>query len=220
MSTIYVKQKKKRIVNYRKIYEQHCGAIPYDENGRRYEIHHIDGNSNNNDISNLKCMSVQEHYDIHFKQKDWSACLLISRSMKISPEEKRKLAKLSAEKRLAEGTHNFLNKDSNENRVKAGTHNFLGGEIGGRTSRRRVSEGTHIFLGGSVQKKQILDGKNKLVGGQLQRESAKKLLQEGKHHSQKINKCEWCHKEILGNIFYRYHGVKCKKYSPKLKKID
>lgn len=210
MSTIYTKRKKRRTVNYRKIYEQHHGAIPYDENGRRYEIHHIDGNPNNNDISNLKCVSVQEHYDIHFKQKDWGACLLIARSMQISPEEKRQLAKLAAEKRLIDGTHNFLNKDSNENRVKAGTHNFLGGEIGGRTSRKRVAEGTHILLGGTVQRQQILDGKNKLVGGQIQKESAKKLMEEGKHHSQKVHTCEWCDKKILGNGFYRYHGDRCK----------
>lgn len=210
MSSIYTKPKKRRTVNYRKIYEHYYGKIPYDENGRRYEIHHIDGNPNNNDISNLKCVSVQEHYDIHFKQKDWGACLLIARSLKISPEEKRQLAKFAAEKRLADGTHNFLNKDSNENRVKAGTHNFLGGEIGGETSRKRVAEGTHIFLGGVVQRQQILDGKNKLVGGQLQKDSAKKLLAEGNHHSQKIHICEWCHKEILGNGFYRYHGDRCK----------
>lgn len=211
LSSIYTAKTKRRTVNYRKIYEQYYGAIPYDESGRRYEIHHIDGDPNNNDIGNLKCVSVQEHYDIHFKQNDWGACLLISRSMEISTEEKRKLAQLSAEKRLAEGSHNFLNKDSNESRVKLGTHNFLGGEIGGRTSRKRVAEGTHIFLGGSIQKKQILDGKNKLVGGQLQRDSAKKLLQEGKHQSQKIHKCDWCHREILGNAFYRYHGDRCTK---------
>ena len=130
--------------------------------------------------------------------------------MKISPEEKKNLARLAAIKRLEEGTHNFLNKDSNENRVKAGTHNFLGGEIGGRTSRRRVAEGTHIFLGGGIQRKQILDGKNKLVGGELQKESAKKLLEEGRHQSQKMNMCPHCNRVILGNAFYRYHGDKCK----------
>lgn len=50
---------------YRKIYESHYGPIPIDETGRTYEIHHIDGNSENNDISNLKCVSIQEHYNIH-----------------------------------------------------------------------------------------------------------------------------------------------------------
>lgn len=210
MSTIYAKPRKRRTVNYRKIYEKHYGPIPYDEYGRRYEIHHIDGNPNNNDINNLHCLTIKEHYEIHFKQKDWGACLLISRSMKIDPNEKRNLAKLAAQKRIEEGTHNFLNKDSNENRVKAGTHNFLGGEIGGRTSRRRVAEGTHILLGGEVQRRQILEGKNKLVGGELQKKSAKKLLEEGRHHSQKIHKCKWCLKDILGNGFFRYHGDKCK----------
>lgn len=210
LSNIYAKPKKRRSGNYRKIYEQHYGKIPYDENGRKYEIHHIDGNPNNNDINNLKCVSIQEHYEIHFKQKDWGACLLISKAMKISAEEKKKLARLAALKRIENGTHNLLNKDSNQNRVKAGTHNFLGGEIAGRTSRRRVKEGTHILLGGEIQKKQILDGKNKLVGGDLQRETAKKLLEKGEHHSQKKNKCTHCNKEILGNGFYRYHGDKCK----------
>jgi len=52
--------------NYRKIYEQYYGPIPRDEQGRSYEIHHIDGNHSNNDPTNLKCVSIQEHYDIHY----------------------------------------------------------------------------------------------------------------------------------------------------------
>jgi len=51
---------KKSKVNYRKIYENHYGKIP---NG--YHIHHIDGNPFNNDISNLKCVSAEEHSEIH-----------------------------------------------------------------------------------------------------------------------------------------------------------
>lgn len=55
--------------NYRKIYEQHYGPIPKDSDGRTYEIHHIDGDHSNNDPSNLKCVSIQEHYDIHHSQE-------------------------------------------------------------------------------------------------------------------------------------------------------
>ena len=51
--------------NYRKIWIEHNGPIPIDENGRSYEIHHIDGNHSNNHIDNLKCVSIQEHYDMH-----------------------------------------------------------------------------------------------------------------------------------------------------------
>lgn len=80
---------------HRKIYEDHCGPIPYDSQGRSYEIHHIDGNHNNDDISNLLCVSIQEHYNIHYSQGDYKACLIMSNRMKISPEEKSRLAKIS-----------------------------------------------------------------------------------------------------------------------------
>lgn len=55
---------------YRKIWESYYGPIPTDSNGRSYEIHHIDGNRNNNDISNLKCLSIKEHYNVHYQQQD------------------------------------------------------------------------------------------------------------------------------------------------------
>ena len=57
--------------NYRKIWEYHNGKIPVDENGRSFEIHHLGGNRENNDLSNLHACSIQEHYDIHLMQKDF-----------------------------------------------------------------------------------------------------------------------------------------------------
>jgi len=74
-------------MNYRKIYENNKGKIP-----KGYEIHHIDGNRNNNDISNLISISIQEHYDIHKKQGDWGACRKILKRMNMSEEEKSKLS--------------------------------------------------------------------------------------------------------------------------------
>lgn len=65
--------------NYRKIWEDAFGPIPFDENGVSYEIHHIDGNHHNNSIDNLKLVSIQEHYNIHFEQGDILACALISK---------------------------------------------------------------------------------------------------------------------------------------------
>jgi hypothetical protein len=55
-------------MNYRKIWEQTHGTIPKDENGRTYDIHHIDGNRKNNSVDNLICLSVEDHYKIHLKQ--------------------------------------------------------------------------------------------------------------------------------------------------------
>ena len=66
--------------NYQKIWEDHFGPIPLDEKGRSYHIHHIDGNRLNNDISNLSCISAQEHYDIHYSQKEFYSAYLIARN--------------------------------------------------------------------------------------------------------------------------------------------
>lgn len=76
MTNIYSKSYKKK-VNYRKIYEKHFGKIPKDDHGRSYEIHHIDGNHNNNNIDNLQCLSIEDHFKIHFKQNDYAACLFL-----------------------------------------------------------------------------------------------------------------------------------------------
>jgi len=85
--------------NYRKIWKDHNGAIPLDENGVHYDIHHIDGNRNNNSIENLKAVSIQEHYDIHYKQQDWNACILIRQRLNLSKDEIKKINQYAAEKR-------------------------------------------------------------------------------------------------------------------------
>ena len=69
--------------NYRKIWIYHNGPIPKDKNGRPYEIHHIDGNHNNNHINNLMCISIKEHYDIHYSQGDYGACVMIAKRMSL-----------------------------------------------------------------------------------------------------------------------------------------
>jgi hypothetical protein len=64
--------------NYRKLYESVFGEIPKDNQNRSYEIHHIDGNHNNNSIENLMCVSIEEHYNIHYSQGDFNAANLIA----------------------------------------------------------------------------------------------------------------------------------------------
>jgi hypothetical protein len=88
---------------HRKIYEDYYNIrLSCD-----IEIHHIDGNHNNNNISNLKPVTIQEHYNIHYSQGDWAACLLMSHRMKIDPIERSRLASLSATKANAEGKCGF-----------------------------------------------------------------------------------------------------------------
>jgi hypothetical protein len=99
------------------------------------EIHHIDGNHSNNNITNLKLVSIQEHYDIHHAQGDWAACLLMSHRMKLTPEEKSRLASLAALKGNAEGKCGF----------KLG-HASKAGKIGGKKGGAFAKENrTGIF---------------------------------------------------------------------------
>lgn len=87
---------------YRKIWESHNGPIPFDEDGRSYEIHHKDGNHTNNDINNLMCISIKEHYDIHFRQGDYAACHLIAKRMAKTPAELSKIISDLNRKRTGE----------------------------------------------------------------------------------------------------------------------
>ena len=123
---------------YRKIWEQHNGPVPKESDGRSYEIHHIDGNHSNNDISNLKCLTIQEHFDIHYVQKDYAACLLISKRMANSDIDSK--------------TRSLLSRDNANKRMKNGTHNFLDREfqisrgINNKTKQLElVKNGNHVF---------------------------------------------------------------------------
>ena len=73
--------------HYRKIWEEAYGPIPVDENGRTYEIHHINGNRNDNRLENLACMPIEEHFQTHYENGDYGACVLIAKRMAMTPEE-------------------------------------------------------------------------------------------------------------------------------------
>ena len=71
-------------MNYRKIWTQYNGPIPVDEHGRSYEIHHIDGNRENNSIENLQCLSAEDHYKLHYEKGEYFAAHLIAQRIKSS----------------------------------------------------------------------------------------------------------------------------------------
>ena len=98
---------KQRTNIHRKIYKQHCGEIPVDSDGRTYDIHHIDGDDSNNDISNLIAVSIKEHYAIHEAQSDWGACIAIEMRMGRDPDLISELNR----KKVEDGTHHLLSGD-------------------------------------------------------------------------------------------------------------
>jgi hypothetical protein len=178
-----------------KIYKQHYGEIPFDEHGRKYQIHHIDGDHHNNDPANLRAVSIQDHYDIHYAQGDYGACYLIARQMKLPAEELSKIVSKSNLKRSANGTNPFL-----------------GGEIQKKTQRRLVAEGKHHFLGGGLQKKLVSDGTHHFLDRDKAKERALKLVAEGRCNflNKPIITCPHCNKSGDSSNMKRWHFDKCK----------
>ena len=222
-------------VNYRKIYEEHYGEIPIDESGMSYDIHHIDGDRNNNDPSNLKAVSLQEHMDIHMAQGEWGAAQAIYLRMNTTHEQRSETARALTLARVADGTHPWVGPAYNLSKVKNGTHHFLGGEIQRRVTakrieagthnfqlitreersikqRKRVEDGTHLFVGESNPVyKQLADGSHNFLGD---KHPMKRLASLGEHPWTKPTVCPHCGKVGKGGVMKRYHFDRCK-YLPK-----
>ena len=225
--------------NYRKIYEQCVGPIPRDIEGRSFEIHHIDGDRNNNNISNLKCISLQDHYDIHFQQQDWGACSLLARKLNLSHETLSEIARKSCLKRYEEGRHPMQDpnnikkaKDTQNNLVANGNHIFQTEDINaGRSKRAKKRQeywkesNTHPFSNEEIkyenaksakirQLNLMQEGKHRFQNKELQRANAIKnnttRMQDGSHQTLQTKTCPFCDKTVNVPNYGRYHGNKCK----------
>ena len=179
---------------YRKIYKNHIGIIPEDYTGRTYDIHHIDGDRSNNTIDNLIALSIQDHYDLHYSQKDYAACVRIAQKMKWSIDQIKEI--VSKQQRL---------------RVKQGIHHFLGGEIARKAAKELVANGTHRFLGGDQtrknNKKMIADGTHPWLGKSCNQDR----LKNGTHPSQITKTCPHCNTTCAVNNYEKWHGDNCTK---------
>lgn len=210
--------------NYCRIYEKHFGIRPYDASGRIYDIHHKDGNRENNDPNNLIALSIQDHYDIHYSQGDYGACLAIGRRMLLSPNELSKLATENNRKRVANGTHPFIQEEFKKiakaessrrakQRVEEGTHHFLGGKISRDITQKRLKDGTHNFIGGEIQRKRVAEGTHHFCGERGSALSTKTnldMLSKGIHPSQIKIGCPYCNVVGSVNNMKRWHFDKCK----------
>jgi len=183
---------------YRKIYVKHYGPIPKDENGRNYDVHHIDGNRKNNDPNNLIALSIQEHYDIHYSRGDWGACSKTAARMGLSKEIISELSIRTQKKRFNEGTHNFQEKDFYKNREikkkEMGIKSNLTSEFCRELAESRSKNGTHNFQGDS--------------------NPSKKKVKLGTHHFQEEKTCPHCMLVGKGPMMTRWHFDNCKTIRP------
>lgn len=195
--------------DYRKSYENYYGPIPKDIAGRTFEIHHIDGNHQNNDPVNLVALSIQEHYDIHYAQGDFGACAQIFARMNKTPQEISKEASRLQRLLVNQGKHQFQSdefvekyvKPTNTKRILNGTHNFLSGNS---------NRSTEIKLSCLCCRKIFSVNAFTNHTSEKAREKISKRTAEGQ--------LEWCclicktQGKNLGN-FKQHHGENCGKYN-------
>lgn len=186
---------KTNMASHRYIWKKFFGEIPKDENGRSYEIHHINGNRFDNRIENLKCVSIQEHFDIHLAQGDYGAAFRIAQRLDIEPEEKSKLMSLSNKKRIEEGTHSFLrpelrqhNKEKILDRVKKKIQGFQNKEVIEKAVKAKKLKYTSEQLSEQVKKGWDM-WKQKNI------DVTSRTLQGSKAGAEKTKGTKWYHKE-------------------------
>ena len=205
---------------HRRAYEHYHGSIPKDSMGRTYEVHHIDGNHNNNNPSNLVAVTIQEHYNIHYSQGDFGACARIFARMNKTPKEISDEASRLQRLLVEQGKHQFQSKEfiekyvkpTNTRRILDKTHNFLTRPDGTSMSADLHAKGKGSSNPAVKEKlrekafRQIIDGKHAFTGP----ENNLKRVANGTHPSQIKKTCPHCNKICDTANYAKWHGDKCK----------
>ena len=182
---------KRSRINYRKIYENYYGVkIGVDDRGRSNEIHHIDGNHNNNDPKNLKEVTIQEHFDIHYSQCDYFEVHMIARRMGLTKEQRSKISSMLNHKMYEEGRHPSQNPIVKEKILNKRKELIRNGEYSSQRNEVKLK-----------MKQTALD---KVKNNQHP-------LQQNTSPTQIAWNCEYCYKSGKGmSNFLRWHGKNCK----------
>lgn len=185
---------------YRKIWIAHHGLIPVDEFGDTYQIHHKDRDRANNDISNLECLSIIDHYYIHLSNNEYGACaaIMMCYPERFSEAERKYIAFSADQQRKEKGTGkytpgtNLKIAKAVRQRVLEGKHHLQGGNIQRETNQKRIALGIHHFQSEENKQRVTLRNEEELKNGShpfIQKRdtidaATRNRVAEGKHHFQ------------------------------------
>lgn len=108
--------------HYRQLWEEANGPIPKDKFNRTFEIHHINGDHNDNRLENLQCLSISDHFNVHYNQSDFLACTNIAYRMGLSGKHIKDLASLGGKEARDKGLgfHAISKEEKKKNSSKGG----------------------------------------------------------------------------------------------------
>lgn len=198
-------------------------------NGRKpkkgYHIHHIDGNSDNNEPANLVELSPIEHYQIHKEQEDWGACSLLGLVVDISPEELYNVQR-------QHGLNCVKNKTgfhSDESRAKRSEQSKQMWETsppgrkpvtdGKKVIKFKTNEEVEEFLeehpgwrkGVADYMKQGLKLSKRRISSEEAKTLTQKRITEGTHNFITSYVCPYCNKSGKGPMMKRWHFDNCRR---------
>jgi hypothetical protein len=206
-TTKYLWRSRMRNENYLKVWRDANGVTP-----KGNEIHHVDGDHSNNELSNLRMLTIQEHYDVHESQGDLGACFLISKRMDMSEEER---------SRLASGWGTYT-KDSQLGIFSQTTEQRkVSASLGGNACKDKgvgifSMSTTELSLLGTDRFEEksgihtLDDSKRREWAVLGAKATTKKLLSEGRHISQTTFHCDQCDRSGKGPRFKGNHFNNCK----------
>jgi hypothetical protein len=216
----------KKRINYRRIWVSYHGKIPKDSNNRSFDIHHLDGNSDNNSIDNLIAVSMDEHYYLHRHNGEYGAAAMIARRMKVKPDDLSETVKLQMKELVESGKHNFSvkgyvsvrDKDGNTMRVSKDDPRYLSCElVGVNTGFIVARDSTGNYIRVAKNDSRLLsnelvptnkDRKQKIVHTNRGHNKNKSWTQQNKESHDKT--CKYC--DFVGRASHvsRYHNEKCR----------
>ena len=206
---------------HRRAWKRHYGRFPRCG----YHLHHVDGDSNNNSVSNLVELTPQQHFEVHYHQQDWYACIKLSSAAKVTPELladiQRRHGRRCFEKKL--GIHDpSFDKAANTKRMwKENPPGRKPVTNGIATIKLRTEEDVRAFLETNTEWRKGLPPSSKiglrLSKRRIDTEEAKELaatrLARGTHNFTQPLICPHCNTQGKGSVMNRWHFNNCKKYT-------